>query len=104
MPPKVTPREDLARSSASTPPSVPNTPTPPADSVAAVNADDRNAETTDADIERRMVAAELAGRTTVADALARELEARRQARVGKLGETLAPSNVIAIGFASTRKS
>ena len=37
-------------------------------------------EVDEADIERRMVAAELAGRTTVADALARQLEALRAER------------------------
>jgi hypothetical protein len=47
----------------------------------------------DAEIERRMVAAELAGRTTVADALARELEAARKGRM---------SNVIALAKARQR--
>jgi hypothetical protein len=38
-------------------------------------------EAVEAEIERRMVAAELAGRTTVADALARQLEALRAPRL-----------------------
>jgi hypothetical protein len=38
----------------------------------------------DDEIERHIVKAELAGRVTVADALARQLDARRGARAGKV--------------------
>ena len=42
--------------------------------------DSRDAEPSDAELEGRIVAAELEGRRTVADALARQLEERRAAR------------------------
>ena len=50
--------------------------------------------TVEADLERRIVEAELAGRTTIADVLARRLEAHRAAR--------AAGNVVAI--TSAKKS
>jgi hypothetical protein len=76
--------EKQAGSSTSTRPSE-SKPSPDLlDSVATVAPVARSAEPTDAEIERRMVTAELAGRTTVADALARELEARRLSRTGNV--------------------
>jgi hypothetical protein len=50
----------------------------------------------DAELERRIVAAELAGRTIVADALAMELKARRAAR--------AAGNVVTLGVMRSKKT